>query len=422
MIDIKLLRETPDVIREGLAKRNATLDLEPLLRLDEERRAALFECEQLRAEQNRVSGEIAEKKKARENADEAVEAMRVVRDQVKVLEDTVRDLDVRLRDGLLVIPNLPDASTPVGADETANVQARAWGEPRAFDFEPRDHVDLGERLGVIDFERAAKVSGARFSLLRGAGARLERALTSFFLDTHTRDHGYTEILPPFMVSSQTMEGSGQLPKFADEAFRVMNRDFWLIPTAEVPLANMHRDEIIDGSLLPLNYCAYTPCFRSEAGSHGKDTRGMLRQHQFDKVELFKFTDPETSFDELEKLTHDAERMLQLLGLPYRVMTLSTGDMGFSAAKTYDLEVWLPGQNCYREISSCSNCTDFQARRANIRFKRDKKPEFVHTLNGSGLAVGRTLIAVLENYQQADGSIVVPEVLRPYMGGLDCITG
>ena len=421
MLDIKLLRDTPDVVRQAMAARHAPIDLEPLLELDRSRRELLFESEQLRAEQNRVSGEIAAKKKAKEDASDAVEAMRLVRERIKGIDEQIRELDAKLREALLVIPNLPHESTPVGAGEEDNVEVRQWGAPPAFDFEPKDHVDLGQALGVLDLERAAKISGARFSLLRGAGARLERALINFFLDLHTTEHGYTEILPPFLVSSATMEGSGQLPKFAEEAFTVKDRDFWLVPTAEVPLTNMHRDEILDTAQLPLKYTAYTPCFRSEAGSYGKDTRGMLRQHQFNKVELYKFTTPEQSWDELEALTRDAETVLQRLGLPYRVMALSTGDMGFCAAKTYDLEVWLPGQNRYREISSCSNCTDFQARRANIRYRRDKKTDFVHTLNGSGLAVGRTVLAILENYQQADGSVVVPEVLRSYMGGLDRIT-
>ena len=420
MIDIKLLRDEPDRIREAMARRNAQVDIESLIALDQSRRELVHESEQLRAEQNRVSEAIAAKKKARENADEEIEAMRAVRDRIKELEEAVRELDQKLRQGLLMIPNLPDASVPDGADESCNAVVRTWGEIPEFPFEPADHVDVGTRLGILDLECAAKLSGARFSLLRGAGARLERALISFFLDLHTGEHGYTEILPPFLISGETMEGSGQLPKFAEEAFKVEKRDLWLAPTAEVPLTNMHRDEILPADRLPLYYTAYTPCFRSETGSHGKDTRGMLRQHQFNKVELYKFTTPETSWDELDKLTANAERVLQLLGLPYRVVALCTGDLGFGAAKTYDLEVWLPGQNRYREISSCSNCTDFQARRAGIRYRKDKKPEYVHTLNGSGLAVGRTVVAILENCQQEDGSVVIPEALRPYMGGLDRI--
>lgn len=422
MLDIKLFRDDAAAIRNALDLRGDTaLDVDHVLALDEQRRGLVYEMEQLRAEQNRANQAIAEAKKAKQDAADAIAAMREVSDRIKALEDQVRTAEEALRSALLVFPNLPDASVPAGKDESANRLERTWGEPTAFEFEPKDHVDLGEALGILDFDRGARISGARFTALRGQGARLERALVQFMLDTHTRDHGYTEILPPFLVLGASMEGSGQLPKFAAEAFAVRDRDLWLVPTAEVPLTNLHRDEILDESALPLKYAAYTPCFRSEAGSHGKDTRGMLRQHQFDKVELYKFTTPEQSFDELDTLTRDAETILQKLGLPYRTVTLSTGDMGFCAAKTYDIEVWLPGQNTYREISSCSNCTDFQARRANIRYRAGKKPAYVHTLNGSGLAVGRTLIAVLENYQQADGSVVVPEALRPYFYGQDRIT-
>ncbi len=420
MLDIKLLRDDPEAILAALERRNNPLDIAPILALDESRRALVYEAEQLRAEQNRASGEIAKLKKAKQDASAAIAAMKEVSDKVKALNEQVKQANDELRSQLLIVPNMPHESVPVGADESANRLERTWGEAPALDFEPKDHVDIGTGLDILDLDRAAKISGARFSLLRGAGSRLSRGLVQFMLDTHTQEHGYTEFLPPFLVSSETMEGSGQLPKFAQEAFCVRDRDLWLVPTAEVPLTNIHRDEIVSGDDLPLKYTAYTPCFRSEAGSHGKDTRGMLRQHQFDKVELYKFTTPEQSWDELESLTANAEAILQKLGLHYRVVALSTGDMGFSAAKTYDLEVWLPGQDTYREISSCSNCTDFQARRANIRFRRDKKPEFVHTLNGSGLAVGRTLIAVLENYQQKDGSVVLPEALRPYMGGLEVL--
>ncbi|MBX7257794.1 MAG: serine--tRNA ligase [Candidatus Hydrogenedentes bacterium] len=420
MIDVKLLREDCETLRKALQNRRSPLDLDAILEVDAKRREVLYEVEQLRAEQNRESEEIAKLKRAKQDATEAIAAMKKVSDAIKEKDERVRELDTQLREQLLIIPNIPHESVPVGPDESANRLERKWGEPPSFDFEPRDHVELGEKLGILDFEGAAKVSGARFTVLKGAGARLERALTSFMLDVHTREHGYTEILPPFMVLGSSMEGAGQLPKFAEEAFTVRGRDLWLVPTAEVPLTNLHREEILDASTLPRKYVAYTPCFRSEAGSYGKDTRGMLRQHQFDKVELYKFTTADTSFDEHESLTRNAEVILQLLGLAYQVITLSTGDMGFCSAKTYDLEVWLPGQQCYREISSCSNCTDFQARRANIRCRREKKPEFVHTLNGSGLAVGRTLIAVLENYQQADGSVVIPEVLRPYMNGTERI--
>jgi seryl-tRNA synthetase len=420
MIDPKLLRENPDLIRDALAKRNYPANLDEGLDLDASRRQLLYEVEQLRAGQNRASEEIARLKKAKQDAAQAIAAMKSVSDRIKALEEQVREVDRQFRDYFLQLPNFPHESVPVGPGEAANRVERTWGSLPEFDFEPKDHADLGAELGILDFERAAKVSGARFCVLMGAAARLERALIHFMLDLHTREHGYTEVLPPFLVTAQTMEGSGQLPKFAADAFTVAGRDLWLVPTAEVPLTNLHRDEILSAEQLPIRYVAYTPCFRSEAGSYGKDTRGMLRQHQFDKVELYKFTTPDQSWDELESLARNAETVLQRLGLPYRVVTLSTGDMGFSAAKTYDLEVWLPGQKCYREISSCSNCTDFQARRANIRFRAGKKPEFVHTLNGSGLAVGRTLIAVLENYQQKDGTVRVPDALRPYVSGLERI--
>jgi len=417
MLDIKLLRDSPELVRQALEDRHTAFDLEALLDLDEKRRGLQHEVEQLRAEQNRASQRIAELKKAKQDASEAIAAMKAVSSQAKGLDEQRKEVEGAFRNQLLLVPNVPHESCPVGSDETACRVERHWATPRAFDFEPKDHVEIGEGLGILDFERAAKLSGARFSVLKGAASYLERALIAFMLDTHTREHGYTEFLPPFLVNSDTMQGSGQLPKFADEAFCVRDRDLWLVPTAEVPLTNLHRDEIIPADQLPLKYTAYTPCFRSEAGSYGKDTRGMLRQHQFDKVELYKFTAPEESWEELETLTNDAEVILQKLGLPYRVVTLATGDMGFCAAKTYDLEVWLPGQDTYREISSCSNCTDFQARRANIRFRPEKKPEFVHTLNGSGLAVGRTLIAILENYQQEDGAVEVPAALRPYMNGM-----
>ena len=420
MLDIKLIRQDPDAVAAKLAKRGGDFAIGQVLEVDGKRRGLVHEMEQLRAEQNQASQAIGAAKKAKEDASEAIAAMKAIKDTIAALEEHVREVDAALSDLLLGIPNLPHESLPEGADEASNRVERSWGEVPAFDFEPKDHVALGEALGILDFERAAKLTGARFCLGRGPGAQLERALISLMLDTHTEQHGYTEVLPPFMVNSQSMQGTGQLPKFAEDSFRVQDTDYWLIPTAEVPVTNIHRDEILQDKELPLYYAAYTPCFRSEAGSHGKDTRGMIRQHQFNKVEMVKFVRPEESWDELEKLTQNAEAILQALKLPYRVMTLCTGDLGFSAAKTYDLEVWLPGQNKYREISSCSNFTDYQARRANIRFKRDKKPEFVHTLNGSGLAVGRTLVAILENYQQADGSVVVPEALRGYMGGLERI--
>ncbi len=418
MLDMKLLRDDPGQVENALARRHMDLDLARVTHLDEERRKALHEMEQLKAKQNKAGEEIARLKKAKEDASAALAAMKDVSAQVKALEEHVREAEHSLRAEWLTVPNIPHESVPDGADESANRLEAEWGERPAFDFEPKDHVALGEGLGILDFDRAAKLSGARFVLNRGAGARLERALINFMLDTHTAEHGYTEMLPPFAVNSASMEGTGQLPKFASDSFRIEDRDLWLIPTAEVPLTNTHRDEILADTELPIRYVAYTPCFRSEAGSYGKDTRGMIRQHQFNKVELVVFSKPEASWDELERLTGAAETILQRLALPYRKVTLSTGDLGFAAAKTYDLEVWMPGQDCYREISSCSNFTDFQARRANIRFRREKKPEFVHTLNGSGLAVGRTLIAILENGQQADGTVVLPDALRSYMGGLE----
>ncbi len=418
MLDIKLLRETPEVVRKALENRRNPFDLEAVLQLDARRRQVLHEAETLKAEQNKASEEIAKLKKAKQDASEQIAAMKAVSEKVKALDEQVKQVDAELAAQMLLIPNIPDASVPVGSDEAANRVERLWGTPPVLGFEAKDHVDIGQGLGILDFERASKISGARFCLSRGAGALLERAIINLMLDTHTREHGYTEILPPFAVNSDSMRGTGQLPKFAEDLFRLQNFDLWLIPTAEVPVTNIHRDEILDAAQLPIKYCAYSPCFRSEAGSYGKDTRGMIRQHQFNKVELVKFTTPEQSWEELEALTNNAETILQKLGLAYRVITLSTGDMGFSSAKTYDIEVWLPGQNQYREISSCSNFTDFQARRANIRFRREKKPEFVHTLNGSGLAVGRTVVAVLENYQQEDGSVIVPAALRPFMHGIE----
>ncbi len=420
MFDIRLVRNEPDRVREAMRRRGAKFDLEPVFEVDGRRRAAIFEMEQLRAAQNRASEEIAAKKRAKEDASAAIEALRSVKTQIADLEEQVRVADEQAQEFLLTMPNCPDATVPDGADDSANRVERVWGDIPKYDFTPRDHVEIAEALGIVDFERAAKIAGARFTIMKGTGALLERALINFMLDMHTREHGYTEVFPPLMVNSDSMRGTGQLPKFAADLFKIQDTDYWLIPTAEVPVTNIYRDEILDGAALPLLYTAYTPCFRSEAGSYGKDTRGMIRQHQFNKVEMVKFTRPEDSWDELEKLTHDAEEILQRLELPYRVVTLCSGDLGFSSAKTYDLEVWLPGQNAYREISSCSNFLDFQARRANIRFRRDKKPEFVHTLNGSGLAVGRTAVAILENGQRADGSVVIPEALRPYMGGLDAI--
>jgi len=421
MIDIKILRDEPERAEEGIRKRGKKdITLDSFKDLDVKRRKLLYEMEQLKAEQNKASETVALKKRAGEDATDIIEAMKEIKATIATLEEQVRDADTALNEVLLGLPNIPDASVPEGKDESANRLERTWGEKPSFNFTPLDHVDLGEKLGLLDFERAAKIAGARFCLSSGAAAHLERALINFMLDTHTREHGYTEVLAPFIVNSASMQGTGQLPKFGADLFKLEGTDYWLIPTAEVPVTNIHRDEILGDSDLPKYYAAYTPCFRSEAGSYGKDTRGMIRQHQFNKVEMVKFVRPEDSWDELEKLTANAERILQLLGLHYRVMTLCSGDLGFSAAKTYDLEVWMPSQNTFREISSCSNFTDFQARRANIRFKRDKKPEFVHTINGSGLAVGRTLVAILENYQLEDGSVVIPAALRPYMGGLERI--
>ncbi|MBW7865007.1 MAG: serine--tRNA ligase [Candidatus Hydrogenedentes bacterium] len=420
MFDIRILRNEPERVREAMRRRRAAIDMDAIEAVDAQRRASIYETEQLKAEQNRAGEEIAASKRSGGDASEAIAAMKRIKDRIAELEETVRDVDGRMQEILLTLPNMPDASVPEGAGEEDNRVERVWGEPKKFDFEPKDHADLGEALGIFDFARATKLTGARFNLSRGAGALLERALAAFMLDLHTREHGYMEVLPPFMVNSDSMRGTGQLPKFSADLFRLQDTDYWLIPTAEVPVTNIYRDEILDESMLPILLTAHTPCFRSEAGSYGKDTRGLIRQHQFNKVELVKFTRPEESWDALEQLTNNAETVLQRLELPYRVVTLCTGDLGFSSAKTYDLEVWLPGQNAYREISSCSNFLDFQARRANIRFRRGKKPEFVHTLNGSGLAVGRTAVAVLENGQQADGSVVIPAALRPYMGGLDVI--
>ena len=393
------------------------MDLDAFRKLDQERRDLLQEVEADKSMRNSGSAEISKMKKNGEDASEKILSMRTLGDKIAETDKKLKEVEQGLRDIMLTIPNMPDASVPVGKDDTENPEVRKWGEPTHFDFEPKAHWDLGEDLGILDSNRAAKVSGGRFYYYLGLGARLERAVYNFMLDQHTQKDGYTEVIPPYIVNRETMTGTGQLPKFHEDMYRLEGMEMYLIPTAEVPLTNYYRDEIIDGAKLPIYLTAFTPCFRAEAGSAGRDTRGLIRQHQFHKVEMVKFTKPEDSFDELEKLTHDAEGILQALGLPYHVVCLCTGDLGFSATKCYDIEVWFPAQNKYREISSCSNCVDFQARRANIRFRRDSKskPEFVHTLNGSGLAVGRTVAAILENYQQADGSIVVPEVLRPYMG-------
>jgi seryl-tRNA synthetase len=424
MLSRDLLRDDPEKVRQGLLNRNSSpAQLDAWLMLDAERRAALVEAEDLKRQRNEASRAIGEVKKRGGDAAAEIAAVGQLKGRIEELEGRLQTIDPELLAIEHGLPNLPDASVPVGQDETANRVERTVGTPRAFDFEPKSHWDLGPALGILDFERGAKLTGARFTVYFGAGALLERALINFMLDLHTREHGYTEVLPPFIVNDQTLFGTGQLPKFEQDLFKLEKHPYYLIPTAEVPVTNIYRDETLDESRLPVRFTAYTPCFRSEAGSYGKDVRGLIRQHQFNKVELVQLTTPETSFQALEELTGHAERVLQLLELPYRVMTLSTGDMGFGAAKTYDLEVWLPGQQTYREISSCSNCVDFQARRANIRYRPEggSKTRLVHTLNGSGLAVGRTLIAILENYQQADGSVVIPEPLRRWTGGLERIT-
>ncbi|NLP41301.1 MAG: serine--tRNA ligase [Veillonellaceae bacterium] len=423
MLDIKFVRENPEKVQQALINRGAAMNLDEFLRLEKERRSLLGEVEALKSQRNTVSQEISRLKKAKENADDLVAEMRVVGDKISELDAKVKEVEGKLSEIIMNIPNVPHESVVVGHDENDNKEIRKWGEPRKFEFEPLAHWEIGEKLGLLDFERGGKVTGARFTFYRGLGSRLERSLINFMLDLHTREHGYTEFFPPFIANKDSMTGTGQLPKFGEDMFKLEGLDYYLIPTAEVPVTNLHRGEILDVKELPLYYTAYSACFRAEAGAAGRDTRGLIRQHQFNKVEMVKFTKPEDSYDELEKLTNNAERVLQLLGLPYRVILLCTGDMGFSSAKTYDLEVWLPSFNKYREISSCSNFEDFQARRADIKFRREPKakPEFVHTLNGSGVAIGRTVAAILENYQQPDGSVVVPEVLRPYMG-TDIIKG
>ena len=422
MLDMKFIRDSLDEAEQRLATRGGDLSLTGLRQLDERRRSLLVESETLKAQKNSVSEEISKVKDKSQVADKIAE-MKTVSARIKTLDDELKSVEEELNNLLLIIPNLPHPTTPVGRSEAENQVIRSWGSPPDFSFVPKNHWEIGEQLGILDFERAAKITGARFALSKGAGARLERALINFMLDLHTGEHGYTEVLPPFMVNRASMTATGQLPKFEEDLFRLTDPDFLLIPTAEVPVTNIHRDEILKRSDLPISYTAYTPCFRREAGSYGKDTRGLIRQHQFNKVELVKFVHPAESEAALEQLTGHAERVLQLLQLPYRVMALCSGDLGFSACKTYDLEVWLPGQSTYREISSCSSFGDFQARRGAIRFREDdkSKPEFVHTLNGSGLAVGRTLVAILENCQQPDGSVLIPQALRPYMGGLERIT-
>lgn len=418
MLDIKIIRENSDKVKAALKTRNADYDsyIDEILEIDEKRRKLSTETDALKAEQNKVSKQIPIMKKKGENTDAVMAEMKEISEKIKNDNAVISELETKQRDTLLRIPNIPSETTPIGKDDSENVELRKWGEPSKFDFEPLAHWDIGKNLGILDPETAAKVTGARFHFYKGLGARLERAVISYFLNTHT-ENGYTEVLPPYMVNRASMTGTGQLPKFEEDAFRVANNDYFLIPTAEVPVTNMHRDEILSGDKLPIKYCAYSACFRAEAGSAGRDQRGLIRQHQFNKVELVKFVDPATSYDELEKLTNDAERVLQGLGLPYRVVALSTGDIGFSSAKTYDIEVWMPSYNRYVEISSCSNFEDYQARRAAIRFKNSPKDkaQFVHTLNGSGVAVGRTVAAILENYQNADGSVTIPEALVPFMG-------
>lgn len=422
MLSREQLRDAPDLVRAAYKNRNATVDLDRFLDLDAERRKIITGVEGLKGQRNSASLEVSRLKKEKQDASALIESTKRLGDQIKALDQTLAAVEEDLHALEMTFPNLPDASVPIGADESANRLERTWGVPTVFEFKPRPHWEIGEALGIIDFERAAKIAGARFSVLMGAGAQLERAIISFMLDLHTTRHGYTEVLPPVIVNAESLRGTGQLPKFGADLFKLEgDKEYYLIPTAEVPVTNLHRDEIFEAEQLPKSYCAFTPCFRSEAGSYGKDTRGLIRQHQFDKVELVKFTRASDSWDELETLTGHAAAVLEALELPYRVMTLSTGDIGFAAAKTYDLEVWLPGQDAYREISSCSNFLDFQARRANIRVRGEgKKPELAHTLNGSGLAVGRTLVAILENYQQADGSVVIPRVLRGFMGGRERI--
>ena len=416
MLDIKILRNEPDKIREALKKRNNDLDITPAIELDKKRRELLTDVENKKAKQNAITKQIPAMKKAGEDTAPIFKEMKELSNEIKADDEKVREIDEELRNFMLRIPNIPNESCPTGKDDTENLELRKNGTPREFAFEPKAHWDIGTNLDILDFERGTKIAGTRFTVYKGLGARLERSVIQYFLNTHT-SRGYTEIFPPYMVNRASMTGTGQLPKFEEDAFKVTNNGFFLIPTAEVPVTNLHRDEILDGSKLPIRYCAYSACFRAEAGSAGRDTRGIIRQHQFNKVEMVHFSKPEDSYNDLERLTNDAEVLLQGLGLPYRVVCLSTGDLGFSSAKTYDLEVWMPSYNRYVEISSCSNFEDYQARRANIRYKDSPKDkaQFVHTLNGSGLAVGRTVAAILENFQNEDGTVTIPEALVPYMG-------
>ncbi len=422
MLDVKLLRENLDLVKERLAAKGAKIDWDLFVTLDRERREALAEFEKLKEQKNRLSGEIGKLKKSGGDATALMKEVEGLAEAIRKAEAPLPEIEKRFEDFMLTIPNLPHESVPPGAGAEQNREVRRWGEPPRFDFPAKNHWEIGEELGILDFARAAKIAQSRFAVYYGAGAQLERALISFMLDLHTRERGYREVLPPFLVNRAAMTGTGQLPKFEEDMFRIADPELFLVPTAEVPLTNLRREEIVEKENLPIRYAAYTACFRREAGSYGQDVRGLIRQHQFNKVELVKLTEPETSYDELEKMVRDAEEVLRRLKIPYRVMELCAGDMGFSSAKTFDIEVWLPGQAAYREISSCSNCEDFQARRAQIRYRPEKggKAVFVHTLNGSGLAVGRTLVAVLENYQQKDGTVIVPEALRSYMGGLERI--
>ncbi|GIO39896.1 serine--tRNA ligase [Paenibacillus antibioticophila] len=424
MLDVKILRNNYARVEEALNNRGKSLDLiEGFPQLDERRRALLQETETLKSRRNTVSAEVAKRKKNKEDAEELILEMREVGDRIKALDDEVRELEASIEELTMSIPNIPHSSVPIGASEEQNEEIRRWSEPRTFEFTPKAHWDIALELGILDFEAGAKVTGSRFTFYKGLGARLERALISFMMDVHSGDHGYEEMLPPYIVNRDSLYGTGQLPKFEEDLFKLTEGDYYLIPTAEVPVTNYHREEILSAEDLPKKYVAYSSCFRSEAGAAGRDTRGLIRQHQFNKVEMIKIVHPDSSYEELEQMTANAERILQLLNLPYRVLALCTGDLGFTAAKTYDLEVWLPESGMYREISSCSNVEDFQARRANIRYRPEPKakPEFVHTLNGSGLAVGRTVAAILENYQREDGSVEIPEVLRPYMGNVQEIT-
>ncbi|WP_129724316.1 serine--tRNA ligase [Xylanivirga thermophila] len=423
MLDIKFIRSNHEAVEKMLSDRKGTVDLKEFLELDGQRRKYIGESEQLKNKRNTVSQEIAKLKREKKDATSIMKEMKEVSKTIKEYDEKLKDIEEKLEAIVLTIPNMPHESVPVGNSDEDNKEVRRWGDPREFDFESKAHWDIGEDLGILDFATGAKVTGARFTFYKGLGARLERALVNFMLDLHITQHGYTEVFPPFIVHRRSMQGTGQLPKFEEDAFKIAGTDYFLIPTAEVPVTNMYREQVIDGSKLPIKHVAYSACFRAEAGSAGRDTRGLIRQHQFNKVEMVKFVEPENSYEELEKLTKDAEDVLKLLGLPYRVVTLCTGDLGFSSAKTYDLEVWMPSYGRYVEISSCSNFEDFQARRANIKYRPSDKGKavYLHTLNGSGVAIGRTVAAILENYQQQDGSVLIPEKLIPYMGGIDKIT-